>query len=469
MSLKPRKRTPFSQFLNKPLYAFLGFAFLEAWAQLLYSSNVLLVTPGELLPLSITHLFSSLAVAACGLLLALFATRITPLSKKRDALYLCGIVGAIATAGVALVSAGILPSWWIVICVMITGATGCWISLVWFELFATQGIRGALVCLAAGMLLGAIIYAIISVLPMTAGIALTIALPLLATFTARPLQSDRIVSYEETRPSLRSLLKKLPLRLIVVVGIIYCSFGVVRTFQLPTQPSFTPLIEWLFSEGSGVLALLIAGIVAFYSYRFSTVFAFYVALPLIAVVSLLLALPVDLPDVLLLSAISSGVSLVRFLVFLLLVEAVASRKVPAVLCFGLLSCLQFAGTLAGQMVAVVFGSSPIVLTTFVLVVLIIAALIALGARNDLTTPAVPINNITANALRLSDQAKLSPRERDVLLIWITGHSSTYVEETLGISKNTVKTHLAHIYAKTNTANREELLRLVEVEDITPKR
>ena len=34
----------------------------------------------------------------------------------------------------------------------------------------------------------------------------------------------------------------------------------------------------------------------------------------------------------------------------------------------------------------------------------------------------------------------------------------------GISKNTVKTHLNHIYAKTKTANREELLELLESVD-----
>jgi DNA-binding CsgD family transcriptional regulator len=56
---------------------------------------------------------------------------------------------------------------------------------------------------------------------------------------------------------------------------------------------------------------------------------------------------------------------------------------------------------------------------------------------------------------------LSPREKEVLAIWLSGHTSSYVEENLHISKNTVKTHLSHIYAKTGTSNREELLTLLE--------
>ena len=47
----------------------------------------------------------------------------------------------------------------------------------------------------------------------------------------------------------------------------------------------------------------------------------------------------------------------------------------------------------------------------------------------------------------------------------TGHTGAYIEKRLFISKNTVKTHLNHIYAKTNTSNREELLQLLESVDV----
>lgn len=46
-------------------------------------------------------------------------------------------------------------------------------------------------------------------------------------------------------------------------------------------------------------------------------------------------------------------------------------------------------------------------------------------------------------------------------LWVAGHNSAFIEETLGISKYTVRTHLKNIYAKTGTANKEELIRLAE--------
>lgn len=41
----------------------------------------------------------------------------------------------------------------------------------------------------------------------------------------------------------------------------------------------------------------------------------------------------------------------------------------------------------------------------------------------------------------------------------------YIEETLHISRNTIKTHLSHIYQKTGTSNREELIAVSESEPV----
>ena len=49
----------------------------------------------------------------------------------------------------------------------------------------------------------------------------------------------------------------------------------------------------------------------------------------------------------------------------------------------------------------------------------------------------------------------------MLQAWSTGHNAAYIEQNLGISRNTVKTHLNHIYQKTGTAGREELLGLLD--------
>lgn len=57
--------------------------------------------------------------------------------------------------------------------------------------------------------------------------------------------------------------------------------------------------------------------------------------------------------------------------------------------------------------------------------------------------------------------KLSARETEVFELWATGHDLKYVQERLGLSLSTVKTHVRHIYAKTNTHSRAEVVILLD--------
>ena len=58
---------------------------------------------------------------------------------------------------------------------------------------------------------------------------------------------------------------------------------------------------------------------------------------------------------------------------------------------------------------------------------------------------------------------LSPREREVAALWLTGHGLKYIENALFISEATVKTHLRNIYRKCDTHNRAEIIALFERE------
>ena len=58
---------------------------------------------------------------------------------------------------------------------------------------------------------------------------------------------------------------------------------------------------------------------------------------------------------------------------------------------------------------------------------------------------------------------LSPREREVAALWLTGHGLKYIENALFISEATVKTHLRNIYRKCDTHNRAEIIALFEHE------
>ena len=96
---------------------------------------------------------------------------------------------------------------------------------------------------------------------------------------------------------------------------------------------------------------------------------------------------------------------------------------------------------------------------------------ALMTRPGSSLPAVPGANETAEvggeadlAQRcgsLAQQKGLSPRETDVLLLLARGYGSTHIANELGISENTVRTHVRHIYEKLGVGGREALIALVD--------
>ena len=92
------------------------------------------------------------------------------------------------------------------------------------------------------------------------------------------------------------------------------------------------------------------------------------------------------------------------------------------------------------------------------------AAVASSAAHVPSSPVLP-RSVAGEALqrrveRTAQECGLSPRETEVLAIWVTGRTASYIEKVLFISHSTVKTHLNHIYAKTCTSNREELIDLV---------
>lgn len=56
---------------------------------------------------------------------------------------------------------------------------------------------------------------------------------------------------------------------------------------------------------------------------------------------------------------------------------------------------------------------------------------------------------------------ISPRERDVLIETLHGYSMKNAAQKLGISPETVRTHLRNVYAKTGTQSKQALIRLID--------
>ena len=65
------------------------------------------------------------------------------------------------------------------------------------------------------------------------------------------------------------------------------------------------------------------------------------------------------------------------------------------------------------------------------------------------------------ALALAREFGLSNRETEIFLLLARGRSRPYIRDALVLSKNTVATHIRHIYEKAGIHSQQELLDLVE--------
>lgn len=68
------------------------------------------------------------------------------------------------------------------------------------------------------------------------------------------------------------------------------------------------------------------------------------------------------------------------------------------------------------------------------------------------------NRLSWAVTRLTQKAKLTEREADVLALVLQGRSNGEIASALDIRKATVKWHMHNLYLKTATATREQLLR-----------
>lgn len=75
---------------------------------------------------------------------------------------------------------------------------------------------------------------------------------------------------------------------------------------------------------------------------------------------------------------------------------------------------------------------------------------------------IPVyRNDTINTVFMSEEFGITPREFEVLSLVRKGYTNQEIAETLYISVVTVKTHLTHLFEKTKSRNRVELLNTTE--------
>lgn len=327
---------------------------------------------------------------------------------------------------------------------------------------------------------------------------------------------DPAVAPESPRVSLRACFERVPWRIPAFVALSYFCFGATRMGALSHAMTADDLLG-AYTVVIAMLACATGVALAFVSHRKSVQAGIYVAVPVMAAAGLCNLLGVPNAELVILYVANVGVEITKYIMLFLMIDVIIKDGAPALLCLALLRFAMWGGSALGQAVAGVLPN-VVGVSVAMLVVLVVALLMVMGAFSGdgrvaqaLRTatgraaekPAVSREPATAGQAQARAQARpgraaaggmsagadggtavgrraaaegglsagsveeaarrfgLSPRETEVLAIWATGRSAAYVEKALFIAQSTVKTHLNHIYAKTGTANRSELLELLD--------
>ena len=456
--------------LPRPLYRFIGFAFTQAWLVGVCLGRAACFTPRPLvslmndaaLPACAGLVVSSAVVLACTL-------HIVPLCRRRVACLLAALACCLCSAAMACSAYGVLPAGVFAPVAFLAGAAAGVQVLAWQEYFSTLGARCAITGMAASSAMGAILFLVCEFLPQPWGAALFVALPLLGELTRRPPAGTRFFSTTgepiSTRQLFTNMLRDYSPRMYVLCVLVSLAFSCSCSLTTPDLAILAGPGGAFFVAITG-LAMCASCAAVLLTTPQRLMRLFYVALPLLMLDAALLGWGMPAMGTVELLAGAAGVSLAYCLVWALMVSVAQSKRLATLGLIAFLHTSCFLGVVLGQLVVSAVGADVVRGSIVMFACLGAAALLFAGFNGKVTVSeemfSAPQGDQLERAVcELAQECGLTPREVEVLQAWSTGHNAAYIEQNLGISRNTVKTHLNHIYQKTGTAGREELLGLLD--------
>ncbi|WP_195762875.1 helix-turn-helix transcriptional regulator [Eggerthella guodeyinii] len=129
--------------------------------------------------------------------------------------------------------------------------------------------------------------------------------------------------------------------------------------------------------------------------------------------------------------------------------------------------VNYAGSVAGTAIGLLLGLANPAMVAFSLAVLLGSAVVVFSNREQPQSPIIAREYVDARSAtfdRLSSRYGLSKREGEIFALFASGRNSAYICDICFISRNTVDTHLKHIYDKTGVRSKQGLIDLVEEEE-----
>lgn len=483
---------------------FFGFGLYWTWLWVFEETPVLSCFAGG----RKTDGFDVIIHAACIAMLLAGAWGVRWFSGRRGqgVLVAAAGIGAVVATGISVVQP--IPPILDVVGAVLTGISRACFNLLWAAFYCRIGLKRGAVFMFGSVAVGAFVCITTTGLHPGPAVFVELCLPILAT--AAYIFSERHLSYLDGNDVPYGLKEWAPrgigsfplgkfVRLFGGIFIYGAAFMFLnRVFFAADYAGSVAVYEFAFL---GVF--LVGSVIAVVAYQFSHYFNLLVAYKCI--------LPIVVAGFLLTSllhgsnrTIAVGVVFVGFTIFDVitwLALAYSSRRLllSPLVTFGFGRTAHFLGLIVGSFMAgvAVLPSGDLsdwfpVLAFFFVVALIVASTLILTekflfygepptnvALSESIEVAVAPNAGSTDAEAMDSERVLwnrrcaaiaadyglTPREQEVFLLLAKGRDGAFIQNALGISDHTVRSHIYHIYQKVGAHSRQDLLDLVEYDEI----
>ena len=505
-----------------PSLRFVGFGLYYAWIWLCYDSTTLLDASirANADTTFAMYLASTTALGLTLVLAAAFPAVSARLTQNKPFLLAMGLLAGIATVFVKLMAPnGAFDSVFLLFCVL-TGLGTAWVCLRMGMEYASVGSRRATMNAAAAFVAAALMYFLVRGLPEYLGLGVMALLPLGATLCTLTPAGDSPME-EPVEPHDHLLPRGFFLRLMFAIAVFSVVVGVTRGFSVLTQA--TNVLDdrgCMVVFGMALVAMLLYVLVGTLGNDFDVSRLYYPVIILASLGILVMPLVEGAGQA---GGVFVGIAYACFVMIMwcLFAHVAYVTGVPAVRVFGLGRGTSALGTTAGWLLGSQLAghemldatSMFVVSCVMVLALLVVSMLVfndravgmvlrmvgkraAQDAQNGkdlaggdhsmkgaLREVGGNLKSASFSSEQDSDEAQagesdragtwtrscldiaarfgLSQRETDVLFLLAKGRTIAFIADELGVSFNTAKSHIRHVYVKIGVHTKSELLDLVE--------
>ncbi|MDR1185150.1 MAG: LuxR C-terminal-related transcriptional regulator [Coriobacteriales bacterium] len=357
----------------------------------------------------------------------------------------------------------------------VAGAGSVPLLIAWGSAFRNIGAGQAEIVIPLNILVSMAITAFMCLIAGWLSIALAAVFPLLSFILLRRFTKQATKSQNESKaitgkPAGNQASKPRVWKLLLLIVVFWVAFTVSRDYALTSVLESLWMFFAVFSIGVVTAAVTVI-VYLFFSRKVSTLSILQIVLPF-SCASLLFA-PLAGEGFSVLIFILSFVALISFdsYVWIAAVSLTRENRLTCTAGIGGFRLAVQAGGFIGVTLMLLLPEAPMsIVSTLIALVLITTAIAALSTSETekssdeidaKTAGGLVKSELDTTCLAIGSQYNLSRREQEVLGFLIKGRDVPYIRETLFISRNTVNTHVKHIYNKLGIHSKQELFDLVE--------